>query len=985
LPRSFINVLDLTLTDVIRLLWARENGDRAILLEASQDGPVTTGVETCLTNEEIGFAIYRGEASALIGLLDFPEIKMASVRFEEMPAHTNGAYTQDQATEIEIHTPRVARERADSTAVFFSAETGLDDLRRLSAHGDGRGVTVALVDDGFDVLHPAAGLACSVSGEPLPKLRDVTPVWGISSYDQVAMDTVVDANDDGFVVEGALWKAPHVGRYRFGVMRRQIDLGSKPVTIEAGVLWETESGRLWVDTNHERAFSGPGLRDFGVAQEFGWFGATTGSGDHRVPFYLKVAPTGDALVLHIPNGHGDTVGGAMAAEQSQGGLFNGAAPGVQIIDVPYREFVAAPLAALANPDVDVVNMAATCHGEHHAFAIARAIAVFDKPFVMTAGSIPGAIQVWDYQSSDMLRRNRGIEGPFLDAVNSWLTPDETGWIGHVLAPSICLAPETRYSVVARFPRPPAPTGYGVGSNQSNTIGYVSGLIASVIAAARAEGIAFHLQRLSTALFASCRPVEGIPLSVQGHGVLNAANALGLLRMMRAADGGGPCNRFSVARLCDGVRRSVHGYYGTWLTPTNYSCEQIWLTRTGGPPGVRRYRLGVKGDEAVISTEQNTLELERDTATPLVVHLHPRPGDHLTFLSLIDEAEDVVVHYVPFYVRAPDIPCALGPGEELYRHTIAPRRVVDFNVALTGDAEAVLAVSKLPFSSTRGTMNWVFNVTDMTGERFAGVDGPVPRGLSVAARTHVGDVETLQAFVPIDQDELGKVRWCNASRPEYQSAWDGPAPHQAITGELHVKRLRISTSASDANVVASNLLAACRGGLVQYAGPALTHSVALAGKRLRGVLEIGIEAPIGLWRLAFNFEPKPSPKPEPIAVVVLVMDEPSGQWKVEASRSLCGDGEVMMRNVSPGLRKVHFLAQSRSGCECSVVTITEARLREAASELECERAHGVTWTVKRAEIDTDEQLFVAFRIVEVPSNPAAEIGLRRLTARQVPNG
>ncbi len=105
----------------------------------------------------------------------------------------------------------------------------------------------------------------------------------------------------------------------------------------------------------------------------------------------------------------------------------------------------------------------------------RALGVYQKPLVCFC-NLPNAIHVNDYQSADMLRRNRRLPPPHGEAMNSAAPFNADGLSNVVLAPSTSLLASSRYApldvawgdqrrhMTEDRLSPPAPDGYSIGAN-----------------------------------------------------------------------------------------------------------------------------------------------------------------------------------------------------------------------------------------------------------------------------------------------------------------------------------------------------------------------------------------------------------------------------------------------------------------------------------------------------------------------------------------
>ena len=238
--------------------------------------------------------------------------------------------------------------------------------------------------------------------------------------------------------------------------------------------------------------------------------------------------------MSIGGVHGAFIGGAIAANRMTGGLFDGAAPAAQLIDVRSGvTLIPSILRALARDDVDVVNRSGLiamdlASGTFSRRVFERALAVYQKPLVCFC-NLPNALHVNDYQSADMLRRNRQLPPPHGEAMNSAAPFNADGLSNMVLAPSTSLLASSRYApldvawddhrrhMTKDRLSPPAPDGYSIGANNSPTIAFASGIVADLIGLARAKGIRYDYIRLMHAIFTSARQVRDSRQRVRAMG------------------------------------------------------------------------------------------------------------------------------------------------------------------------------------------------------------------------------------------------------------------------------------------------------------------------------------------------------------------------------------------------------------------------------------------------------------------------------------
>ncbi len=238
---------------------------------------------------------------------------------------------------------------------------------------DGRGVKIAIVDTGVDLLTPELQSAKALDGTAVPKivewvnfndpLSNMDPSW-------VNMNIHVRVSGGSFLVNSAEYTGvASDGDYRFGIFDEGsihpdsaytpanpypyanyeylirvgdkwcADLNRNNVCHEQfAVLWRTSDNTVWVDSDADRSFAGEiAMTDYKVKHDFGLFGtddpATTNVRE-SVPFVIQTDGKDKFVNIGIVGfSHATHVAGIAAGKGFFGGAFDGAAPEAQIISV----------------------------------------------------------------------------------------------------------------------------------------------------------------------------------------------------------------------------------------------------------------------------------------------------------------------------------------------------------------------------------------------------------------------------------------------------------------------------------------------------------------------------------------------------------------------------------------------------------------------------------------------------------------------------
>lgn len=571
------------------------------------DGLGSLGATIRYSDDRSGYALVSISKDKLLETLDLSGIAYAYARDDDRLYNQDPAAKIPQAErktepvpQIEIPYPRVGTKLPPDGPYFAASEIGLTDLWKQHPEADGRGVRVAVPDDGFDLLHLELQEARDFDGKIVPKIADLgtlTDPQQDASWAQFG-DPIQTSNGT-FEAAGRAWTAPVDGTYRFGIFKQDLFLGpegnsrTKKLSLSVGVLCDQRRGRVWVDTDGDGSFKNQrALGDYGATHDIDWFGTKEGEDDNRIPFGVKIDQAQNAVYIRIGGHHGAMVAGPLAANTLTGGLFNGAAPSAQLIDESDGEATQLAIMAQAfgRPDVDVINrsggIARVESGKKEGsedfqiHLLERLSAVYDKPMACFC-SANGTIFVDDYAGAEMLRRNRQLGPPYRDTINGGLTSVPDGLVNTVLAPSANLETQSRYapldlrwgdgklhSFADNSFDPPAPNGYWIGANPSPTIPVVSGLLADLISEAQHVHVRYNAARLNNAIFTGTRLLDGFPISQQGYGLINAAQSWDQLSKMAKADD--PTNpeltSFIVSRMEDGRRVEVQGFHADLPPP-----------------------------------------------------------------------------------------------------------------------------------------------------------------------------------------------------------------------------------------------------------------------------------------------------------------------------------------------------------------------------------------------------------------------------------
>jgi hypothetical protein len=1000
---QFVEVADSKRTEVSAQFLA-ESGCGKPMLEALGK----LGAKVDFADAKSGYALVTVPREKLLATLDIAGIGYAYTRDDDRIYYRDPEAKVLQSerkatpvTEITIPYPRVATTLQPDEPYFAADEIGLTTLRKKHPKADGRGVRVAVSDEGFDLLHPALQQARDAAGNIVPKIADLgTLTTPDEDSGWVRFGDPITTSNGSFDAAGRIWTAPADGTYRFGIFKRDLVLGpegnshSKKVALSVGVLWDQQSSRVWVDTDGDGSFKNQrALGDYGATHNVDWFGAAQGDDDNRIPFGVKIDAAQSAVYIRIGGSHGAVVGGPLAGNTLTGGLFDGAAPSAQLIDDRLTSVtnIASIVRMFARPDVDVINRSGGIGRAEYTgleqgledFAqhvIERVIAVYDKP-IATYSAALGTIHVNDYAGPEMLRRNRQLASPYRDTINSVVWDLPNGLINTVLAPSANLETQSRYKPWAltwsdgkrrtfddNAFDPPAPDGYVIGANNSPTIPVVSGILADLISEARREHIRYSALRLNNAIFTGTRLLDGIPLSQQGYGLVNAAQSWDQLAKMARADD--PANSeltsFVVSRIENGHRVEVQGFHADLANVGEKLDGEIWIARRGGYAGGRKYAFSLRGNNGTYELLDSEATLERDKPVRVHFRTNGASGWNIIFLELRDAEANVVMQDIPLSVRVPDVPNTIASGVDKYESTIQPLRSEYRYVRVGEDVQAARYVMRIPYVgpeniSTRFFPGFVFD------------ENTASSGEPVDGAHHVGPMETFESLVANDEPGTQDIFWENRGRPEYATQYDGPAPDVPINAELTVMTyaVAIEKGASGALTI-TNKLADISGRVELFDATLKTAQLAGNGPHASGELERTLPANLMQWRLRIASHSTPSGAAD---VYLLNCSGKDGCY-VASQQEILESGKTMTID-KPQAGNWRIVVRSRDQVTHPVTyAVHEAMLVPSTTPVEAadsESTSGASWMISLPKKQGIAQ-YAAFRIAGTPGVEREKNGL-----------
>ncbi len=849
------------------------------------------------------------------------------------------------------------------------------------------------------------------NGRTVPKVADVISVTTPEEdAGWVQFGDPIQTTNGAFEAAGRTWTAPSEGSFRFGVFSRELHLGTwdpnrndphvKKLTLSVGVLWDQQSNRVWVDTDGDSSFSNQqALGDYAETNDIDCFGHTEGEDDNRIPFAIKIDRERHAAYLSIADSpHGAMVEGALAANNKTGGLFIGAAPGAQVIDArepASSKRLSLMLTAFARADVDIINNSGRLgvpeddgREDFERHVVERAVRVYDKPIACYCGAA-NALHVLDYQSPEMLRRNRQLPPPYDNAINGGVWFTEDGVVNTVLAPSTSLVTESRYIPDAllwedgrlhtndTLVRSPAPAGYQIGANPSPTIPVVSGILADLISESKRMHVRFNAARLTQAVLTGAHLVPGFPVSKQGFGLIDADGAWNQLTKMAAADD--PRNpsltTFTVERLQGSVRKKVNGFQADLQEEKGSMPGELWITRLGGYAGGRTYTLRLRGNDGTYSLLDQQMTFVRDRPARVRFSAKVTAGLHVAFLQFIDAKSGVVMQEVPLSIRAPHIPEIIATGVEKYQMTIPPVRSDVRYVQLGEETQAARFVMRIPYDGPP-----FISMRAIPGFRYGVVNGrftnsSVIGGEPIDALHHVGPMQEFESLVANSKPGIQEVRWENRGRPEYATPYDPPAPEIPITGTVSVTKYGVTLATGDGCTIrVINRLADIDGKVELYDAKVVSSQLTGEGRHAVLNTQRTLPAHLAQWRVAVSYTSFGSRVAD---AFLLNCTDPKNGCIVTAQQSLGANGGMLVvDNPKEGDWRIVVRARGRTQSAISY-RVVEAKLSPSAIPLQTsneKHASGATWFISLPAKQSDAQ-YAGFRIAGSPGKEDQRNGFR----------
>ena len=555
-------------------------------------------------------------------------------------------------------------------------------LRARTAYFDGRGVTVAVLDQMPDFLLPELQFARKLDGSPTRKFVDLRTSIDPQSDDPSSpwiATRAVQAVGKVFTVDGVTYRAPYDGPFRFGkgdtknlrrIWASIVDPKSaqSPGIEPLDMLWDEASGAVWVDTTLDHDFGDkPSLREFELGGDYGLIPVPPGDPRSRATlgFAVQVDIATHSVALLFGSGfHGSGSAGSIAANKQSGGQISGVAPGARLYWISpgasNSSVTEGVIEAERSPEVDLVALVLGVdlkYARHDGQSVPsiiyeRAAQLYGKLIVQPAGNYDGLSQALEpcaarmvlcvgaYQHKDAYATNFGINVSDSDNLHFRSSFGPTG--NGALKPTV-LAPSGWLSLAPGFASASTlngvyalPPGYQIFGGTSQAAPTAAGALAILIGAAKAEHLDRSAALLLDAVSSTARFLPTLPAYVQGGGLLQIGAALEELKKRNRALGhiefGAPVRTATSASLPQ-QDRGVGLFEREGWSVGLRDRRAIWITRTDGTAGVAHAYIDLVGNDGTFRcTKKLDLRLNRRRA--LLLDVAPRtPGVHSAILQV----------------------------------------------------------------------------------------------------------------------------------------------------------------------------------------------------------------------------------------------------------------------------------------------------------------------------------------------------------------
>jgi hypothetical protein len=576
------------------------------------------------------------------------------------------------APEHPIDKPLLTAAAARATGYTADEDSGLVEWRRLHPTFDGRGVTIANVEDGLpDFGHPAFRPSLTLDGRAVSKIAGIVNAIDVDSYDQtrVMLDTDVRVTTSWARVGPRTFIFPRPGSYRFGIF--QLGAGGNLVQ-QFGVAEDAMSGELRIDANGDGDFrNDPPMSEVNERFEAREL-IVQAPAALRLPFVITRGTRPRTVHVYPAVGSHVTMTASVAAgSRNAESLSGGVAPNARLLLVRFeerlRDYVEAYLAVGQRADVDVISdsngvallpetgddfvgQLLTRVGEEYHKIILRS--ANNTQLILNSASTPGSVlsiggtmgpatfaTLFGGRLDEVVVHPAGAAGPGIDGS---IRPDVIAPV-HVVSADL-RSKDNGIGLPSTGPTTRLPAGYRISCCTSASSPYAAGLTALLVSAARQTKVPYSRESLSRAIRFGARFLPSAYAHHQGNGVfdVNAAwlelnRPIQELRVHTTSTIVHPLAPYAVAGSTGSGLLEREGWRAGMTARRSIS-----FRRQSGPSVTTPYRLTWTGNDGTFAAPASVM-LPLSTSVDVPIDVKPQtPGAHSALLNLHDPSNNAIV-------------------------------------------------------------------------------------------------------------------------------------------------------------------------------------------------------------------------------------------------------------------------------------------------------------------------------------------------------
>lgn len=587
----------------------------------------------------------------------------------------------DERTEVQKIAPPSPFLQLDNP---YTAEyaTQASNFKRAYPTFDGRGVVIGF-PEAADPSMPSMKGALNLAGLPVSKFNSYW--WGKAGLERPAIadkrgnfwqktDAVVSNN--GYVeFAGRKFKLPTgVSSAEWRISARGLSTPKQPSDVGEIALWAVDQKRFWILLEGKNDFN-----DAATAIVDSTFFTIRDDDPKRDESsrYRSWVVVVDEKTKNVAFGrtasHAQMVASLMAGNSFMGSKAGGVAPATQLASfvetgATDEEFTWTALESMVqafmDPNVDIVQSSMLVGDTGKvldtrvpALLLDRLIRLTKKPLSVAVGNTGPAVtglfgmsvtfesfSIGGYVPRETWLANTGVlpsEEHALAPYSAWGPASDGSLKPDFLALTQTLCERT-VSSPAPFERPFGL--YTVSGGTSASSPHAAGHIALLISAAKQSHIKFDVARLRAAIVTTTKFLPGVEARVQGHGLIQVADAW---QALQRANNWEPLQINSSASVITREKTSGvgKGLSETWSTGES-GIREITVTRTAGPTEPKTYNLRWKDNSGAFSSALKEIKLPLGKAVKIPVAIKVGDADsYSAILDLIDPEVNLVAHSV----------------------------------------------------------------------------------------------------------------------------------------------------------------------------------------------------------------------------------------------------------------------------------------------------------------------------------------------------